>query len=173
MVPVVVFVGVEPASDDQRVGIDPQETVGEDFLRDAWPGLVRLGRLLTGSQQVGEDLAQDAIVGLLRHDHAVTAPGAYLRRSIVNLSINHGRRRARDRQHLQTAHPDQSVSAMETDDMWPLIVALPARQRAVLVLRYYEDLSEAEIARVLDCRPGTVKSLASRALAHLRQELAP
>lgn len=56
--------------------------------------------------------------------------------------------------------------------MWPLLQRLPTKQRAVLVLRYYEDLSEREIANVMGCRPGTVKSLASRALEALRKELA-
>ena len=141
----------------------------EEFLRSVWPDLVGLGRLLTGSRQRGEDLAQEAILGMLRKA-PVDQPRAYLRRSIINLSINDGRRETRERRHLHTVR-EQVVPAPEVDDLWPLVVALPARQRAVLVLRYYEDLSEAEIARVLDCRPGTVKSLAARALAALRQEL--
>jgi RNA polymerase sigma factor (sigma-70 family) len=143
--------------------------VDESFYREVWPRLVRLGRLLTGSQQVGEDLAQEAIIGLLRHPD-VDSPNAYLRRSLVNLSVNHGRRTTRERLHRRTVRMDH-VMPPDLDDMWPLIVALPFRQRAVLVLRYYEDLSEAEIARVLGCRPGTVKSLAARALQHLREEL--
>jgi RNA polymerase sigma factor (sigma-70 family) len=131
--------------------------------------MVRLGRLLTGSQALGEDLAQEAFLGLLRAG-AVAAPEAYLRRSLVNLSINHGRRAARERAHLLTLR-EQQVAAPEIDEIWPLVLALPPRQRAVLVLRYYEDLSEAEIARVLGCRAGTVKSLASRALRRLRLEI--
>jgi RNA polymerase sigma factor (sigma-70 family) len=153
------------AADGESVASRPDE----EFLRSVWPGLVRLGRLLTGSQQRGEDLAQEAILGLLR-GAAVRQPRAYLRRSIVNLSITAARRDTRERAYLHTVR-DQIVSPPEVDDLWPLIVALPARQRAVLVLRYYEDLSESEIAGVLGCRPGTVKSLASRALDRLRREL--
>lgn len=142
------------------------------MLQACWPGLVRLGRLLTGSQEQGEDLAQEAILGLLRHD-AVISPKAYLRRSIVNLSINHTRRSIRERNYLQALPAPDPVPAPAVDDLWPLVQTLPPRQRAVLVLRYYEDLSEADIAAILGCRPGTVKSLAARALAQLRQEITP
>lgn len=134
-----------------------------------WPRLVRLARLLTGSHHLGEELAQEAFVGLLRHG-PVAVPGAYLRRSVVNLSLNLGRRAARERVHLARER-DVWFLPPESDDLWPLVVALPDRQRAVLVLRYYEDLSERAIAEVLGCRPGTVKSLTSRALARLREEL--
>lgn len=154
---------VDSATGDTAVSPD------DDFFREVWPGLVRLGRLLTGSQQLGEDLAQEALLGLVRNA-PISQPRAYLRRSLVNLSINAGRRRTRERTYLQSIR-EQPMPPPETDDLWPLVIALPVRQRSVLVLRYYEDLSEAEIARVLGCRPGTVKSLASRALARLRQEL--
>ena len=100
----------------------------------------------------------------------VTEPAAYLRRSVVNLSINDARRRAREIRYLSSLSV-QLVDPPEVDDLWPLVIALPVRQRTVLVLRYYEDLSEAEIARVMSCRPGTVKSLAARALAALRKDL--
>lgn len=134
-----------------------------------WPDLVRLGHLLTGCRESGEDLAQEAFAGLLRA-HAVDSPAAYLRRSLVNLAINHGRRAQRERAHLRTLR-EQAVDPVEPDDLWPLVRRLPAQQRAVLVLRYYLDFSEAEIARTLGCRPGTVKSHASKALARLRREL--
>ena len=140
-----------------------------EFLGSVWPALVRLGRLLSGSHQRGEDLAQEAIVGMLRN-MPVAEPRAYLRRSIVNLSINDSRRAARERLYLRTLR-EEVVLPPDVDDLWPLVLTLPPRQRAVLVLRFYEDLSEADIARVMGCRPGTVKSLASRALARLRQEL--
>ena len=159
------------------MGVKP-ETVAEDsdtvehdeeFLRALWPGLVRLARLLSGSGQRAEDLAQEAILGMLRNA-PVAEPRAYLRRSIVNLSINDSRRVIRERVYLQTQR-EQVVAPPEVDDLWPLVLALPPRQRAVLVLRYYEDLTEADIAEVIGCRPGTVKSLASRALTRLRQEV--
>ena len=144
----------------------------EQLYQHSWPRLVRLGRLLTGSQQLSEDLAQEAWVGLLRRGDKVDNPEAYLRRSIVNLATTARRRALRERLHLTTLRLNEVVQPAP-DDLWPLIVKLPARQRAVLVLRYYEDLSEAEIASLLDCPPGTVKSLASRALARLKSEVAP
>jgi RNA polymerase sigma factor (sigma-70 family) len=147
------------------------EGVDEVFLRAVWPGLVRLGRLLTGSQEQGEDIAQEAVLGLLRRE-SVLAPRAYLRRSMVNLSINHARRTSRERFYLAGIR-ELHVQTSDIDEIWPVVVGLPARQRAVVVLRYYEDLSEADIAAVLGCRPGTVKSLAARALKRLRQELEP
>ena len=164
----VVLVGVKPQT--RAIGeLAPAPVQDEEFLRAVWPGLVRLGRLLSGSSERGEDLAQEAILGLLRNA-PVAQPRAYLRRSVVNLSINHGRRAERERVYLRSMR-DEAVPPPDVDDLWPLVIALPPRQRAVLVLRYYEDLSEANIALVMGCRPGTVKSLASRALGRLRQEL--
>lgn len=142
---------------------------GTDRYGELWPGLVRLGRLLTGSHQLGEDLAQEAFVGLLRAGE-VAAPEAYLRRSVVNASINHSRRRARERAHLLTLREEVSLPP-EVDELWSIVEKVPPRQRAVLVMRYQFDLPEREIADLLGCRPGTVKSLASRALAHLRKEM--
>jgi RNA polymerase sigma factor (sigma-70 family) len=138
--------------------------------RAQWAGLVRLGRLLTGSQQLGEEVAQDAFLGLLRATRPIESPSAYLRRSVVNLAINAGKRRSREVAYLRRQR-EEVAAPPEFDETWQALVALPPRQRAVLVLRYYEDLSEQEIANVLGCRPGTVKSLASRALDHLREEL--
>jgi len=140
-----------------------------DRYRELWPGLVRLARLLTGSHALGEDLAQEAFIGLIRSGD-IAAPEAYLRRSVVNASINLGKRRARERAHLLTLREEVSLPP-EVDELWAIVEKLPVRQRAVLVLRYQLDLPEAEIARLLQCRPGTVKSLASRALTHLRQEM--
>jgi RNA polymerase sigma factor (sigma-70 family) len=120
--------------------------------------------------RVGRRLGAGGIAGFLKR-RDVAAPTAYLRRSVVNGAINAGRRASRERRHLPAAYELQSVSAPEVDELWPLVLALPARQRAVLVLRYYDHLNEAEIARVLDCPPGTVKSLAARALAALRKEM--
>jgi RNA polymerase sigma factor (sigma-70 family) len=146
------------------------ETDIEASYRRLWPSLVRLGRLLTGSQQYGEELAQEAFVGLLRSEHSIDNPAAYLRRSVVNLSINAGRRAKRERDYLARQR-ESVVLPADLDETWRHIVALPMRQRTVLVLRYYEDLSEQEIAAVMACRPGTVKSLAARALAQLRKDL--
>jgi RNA polymerase sigma factor (sigma-70 family) len=142
----------------------------EDAYRSHWPGLVRLGHLLTGSRTAGEDLAQEAFVGLLRRSSPVDDAGAYLRRSVVNAALTARARRAREQRWAATQREDVQLPP-EMDETWQALARLPARQRAVLVLRYYEDLSEAQIAAALACRPGTVKSLASRGLARLRKEI--
>jgi RNA polymerase sigma factor (sigma-70 family) len=143
----------------------------DDLYRRMWPGMVRLAHLLTGSAAAGEDLAQEAFVGLLRNA-PVDAPEAYVRRSLVNLAINRGRRAGRERNYVRALR-EETADPPGTDDLWPLVQRLPVRQRAVIVLRYYLDLSEADIALALGCRPGTVKSTASHALAQLRKEIRP
>jgi RNA polymerase sigma factor (sigma-70 family) len=143
----------------------------EDTYREVWPGAVKLARLLTGSQALGEEIAQEAFVGLLRRPEPPDNPAAYVRRSVANLAVNHGRKLARERAYVAKL-TDDPVLPPELDETWQLLRTLPARQRAVLVLRYYADLSEAEIAATLGIRPGTVKSLASRALANLKGALA-
>jgi RNA polymerase sigma factor (sigma-70 family) len=165
---------VVKVASDEEAGVSrlPRRSGDVDELyAQAWPGLVRLGHLLTGSAAAGEDLAQEAFLGLLRQQHPVANARAYLRRSIVNLSVNAGRRDARERAHLLTLERPSDITETRVDELWPLLQRLPAKQRAVLVLRYYEDLTEREIARVLGCRPGTVKSLASRALEALRRDI--
>jgi RNA polymerase sigma factor (sigma-70 family) len=96
-------------------------------------------------------------------------PEAYLRTIVANLSRNYTRRlRVEQRQPL---HERSTYSDPEIDETWAILCRLPFRQRAVIALRFYEDLSEAEIARVLRCRPGTVKSNLHRGLAKLREEM--
>jgi RNA polymerase sigma factor (sigma-70 family) len=87
----------------------------------------------------------------------------------VNLCRDSDRRRARERRHAEMA--PSPVLASDTSEMIDVLLGLPYRQRAVLVLRYWGDWSEAEIAKGIGCRPGTVKTLASRGLARLRKEL--
>jgi RNA polymerase sigma factor (sigma-70 family) len=144
-----------------RVGATSSEL--EDAYRALWPRLARLGHLLTGSVQLGEEIAQEAFVGLLKQEGRVEHPEAYLRRSIANLAVNRHRRSALEQRYLAAQRLEPQLPP-EVDDMWAALSRLPSRQRAVLVLRFYEDLSESDIGRVLGCRPGTVKSLASRIL---------
>jgi RNA polymerase sigma factor (sigma-70 family) len=153
----------EASADVQAAGFD-------DVYRTLWPGLMRLGHLLTGSEVVGQEVAQEAFIGLLRRTDQVERPASYLRRAVVNLAINLQRRSSRERTYVAGLR-EQVQYPPEIDETWALIATLPTRQRAVLVLRFYEDLSETQIAAVIGCRRGTVKSLASRALARLRQEL--
>jgi RNA polymerase sigma factor (sigma-70 family) len=141
-----------------------------EHYREHWPRLVRLARLLTGSEAIGEEIAQEAYLGLLAAKRPVENPSAYLRRSVVNRCINLGRHLKHERSYLANQR-EVAVIPPEHDEMWNRLRTLPAKQRAVMVLRYYEDLSEREIAAIVGCKPGTVKSLSSRALEQLRKDL--
>jgi len=100
---------------------------------------------------------------------------AYVRRMVVNTYLS-GRRRAWVREEPHDRLPETATSTegalLDRAVLWPLVRALPARQRAVIVLRFYEDLSEAEIAAALGCAPGTVKSQSAAAMKSLRRALA-
>lgn len=144
------------------------------FVRARLPELLRFGRALTGSEEAAADLVQDALERTLLHWHRVEShddPEGYVRRVMVNRNISLWRKFGRERPTDQV--PDRSSGAAEPDDgsMWGAVQQLPPRQRAVIALRYYEDLSEAQIAAVLGCSVGTVKSQASKAMRRLRQLL--
>lgn len=135
--------------------------------------LTRFAYLICGDRQRAEDLVQDAFLAVYRRFGDVlslAAPEAYLRRTIVNAHLAATRRRASS--ELPTDQmPDSPTSPEDPSDrdaMWRALGTLPARQRAVLVLRYYLDLPDPTIADLLSCRRGTVRSLAARAFAALR-----
>ena len=133
--------------------------------------------LLTGSQHAAEDLVQSALLDLMPRFGDVAQPLAYVRRTMVNQRVSIWRRLGR-REVLGGFLPERATAdAMSTaDSRHDLLLALstlPVRMRAVLVLRYWEDLSEAETAEILGCSAGTVKAQASRGLARLRQTLNP
>ncbi|MBA2738622.1 MAG: SigE family RNA polymerase sigma factor [Nocardioidaceae bacterium] len=143
------------------------------FVRVRLPELLRFGRVLTGNDEAAADLVQDALERTLlawsRLDDR-DDPVAYVRRVMVNRNISVWRRLRRE---SVTDEPPVVVhlDTHRDHDLWHALQTLPARQRAVLALRYYEDLSEAEIARVLGCSTGTVKSQASKGMAKLRAQL--
>ncbi len=147
----------------------------QEFVRSRYAGLLRMAVLLSGSSHEAEDLLQTALLRVMRHWDGIEDPLPYVRRAIVNLYLNGLRRRTRelltgrlpDRPEFPTA---DRVS--ERSVLWPALQALPPRTRAVIVLRYWLDMSEWETAGVLGCSVGTVKSTASRGLARLR-ELVP
>lgn len=148
------------------------------------PALLRLAVMLAGSRTDGEDLLQAALLRATRHADriaAMAAPAGYLRRIVVNEHISSTRRLFR-RVRTVPATPAEldDVSApddadVETADLrdqtWRWLATLPPAQRAVLVLRFYEDLPDAEIATILGCREATVRSHVFRALAALRTRL--
>ena len=142
----------------------------DDFYRRHWADAVRLAHLLAGTDAVAEDLAQEAFARMQRRWPLVDNPAAYLRTALVNACRSWHRSRGREERRLRRVRPhgDETVE-LGADELLDAVDALPFRQRAVLVLRYYRDLSEGEIADALGCRPGTVKSLATRALDQLRK----
>jgi RNA polymerase sigma-70 factor (sigma-E family) len=144
--------------------------VFDAFVRARHGALLRYGLVLTGDPHSAADLVQDALerTGIAwsrvqqRGD-----PEGYVRRVMANRNISTWRRLRRER--LVDVLPEQVHEDLPRDDiLWNALARLPKRQRTVLALRYYEDLSEAEIARVLGIAPGTVKSQASKGIASLR-----
>ena len=147
--------------------------VFDAFVRARHTALLRYGTVLTGDPHSAADLVQDALerTGLAwDRVHSQGDPEGYVRRIMANRNISTWRRLRRERLvdvPPETVHEDRPAD----DAMWAVLARLPRRQRTVLVLRYYEDLTEAEIARVLGIAPGTVKSQASKGIAALRASL--
>jgi RNA polymerase sigma-70 factor (sigma-E family) len=150
-----------------------------EFVAARSPALLRTAYLLTGDRGHAEDLLQSALAKVYRHWRRVTATGspeAYVRKVMVN--ERHGWWR-RDRLPLvlgpvpDRPGPDEAAGVDDRDVLWRAVLAMPPRTRAVLVLRYWEDLSEADTAEVLGCSVGTVKSQASRGLRKLHDLLTP
>jgi RNA polymerase sigma-70 factor (sigma-E family) len=153
------------------------------FVADTTDGLLRTAYLIVWDLPEAEDLVQETLLRVAkrwprvrRMDH----PPAYARRILVNLALDGAGRRSRRAAELAAAPPAERAddrwhpSAIETsDELVRALATLPPRQRAVLVLRYFLDLPEAEVAAALQCSLGTVKSTASRGLARLEQTLRP
>jgi RNA polymerase sigma-70 factor (sigma-E family) len=157
-----------------------REAVSRIYAEQRLP-MIRLAAFLCGDVHAAEEIVQDAFIGLQRHwtrlDSAQAAVG-YLRASVVNGTRNLYRRRDVVRRHLRVAEPVAGPAAdfalhlaEEHRDVLLALRRLPSRQREVLVLRYWSELSEAEIAAALGISRGTVKSTASRALDALEQML--
>jgi RNA polymerase sigma-70 factor (sigma-E family) len=137
--------------------------------------LLQTAYLLTGDRQRAEDLLQTALTrAYLKWDRIESEdPEGYVRRTLANAHIDWWRRKpwreVPTAQLPDTAGPDDAASYDVRDAVLQALAVLSRRQRAVIVLRYYEDLSEAEIAAALGCSAGTVKSTASRAMTKLRE----
>ncbi|MGH9149783.1 MAG: sigma-70 family RNA polymerase sigma factor [Acidimicrobiales bacterium] len=148
----------------------------EAVVRGNLANLVRLAGVLCGDPVWAEDAVAEVFARLYRRWplEGVVDLGAYLRRAVIN-EINGGfRRRARarralDRHRAAASRPASDEEVAERDRFWRLLVALPPRQRAVLALRYLDDLSEVRVAEVLAVPVGTVKSAAARGLDRLRR----
>ena len=151
----------------------------EAYMAARQPGLLRTAYLISGDRHTAEDLVQTALAKLYLswdrvHDRQVL--DGYVRRIIVNEHHSLWRRAWKKRELTTDSLPDHQTVAHDHDHeqrdaLWEFVQTLPRKQRAVIVLRYYEDLSEAEIAETLGISVGTVKSQASRALAAMRSRV--
>ena len=147
------------------------------FVTARWASLYRLAWLLTGGHDSAEDELQVALEksyvkwGRIRR---MVAPEAYVRRVLANTAISQSRRSFLHHEVVRPELPERVGASFEDGSdsrslLWPLVCALPPRQRAVVVLRFYEDLTEAQVAQVLGCSIGTVKSQGHDAMRSLRR----
>jgi RNA polymerase sigma-70 factor (sigma-E family) len=155
----------------------------DHFVADSTDGLLRTAYLIVWDLAEAEDLVQETLLQVARRWPRVRRmerPVAYARRILVNLALSGSERRARRRRELTgEAPPERPDLALHTDggaiaehdELLSALAALPPRQRTALVLRYFLDLPEAEVATAMKCSLGTVKSTASRGLARLEQTL--
>lgn len=157
---------------------DPRWRSFEEYVTARWAALHRTAHLITGDPAAAEDLLQATMLKVMAQWARVRradSPDAYVRRMLLNELLGERRRTGRraGKAHLVPVPvpvTDPAADATTRLDLWDRVQQLPPRQRAVLVLRYYEDLSEAETAAVLGVSPGTVKSQASLALRRLREQ---
>ena len=154
----------------------------EAFARDRTPRLLRYAVMLTGERDQAADLVQDVLVKAFRgwaRIGSVDDPDNYVLRMVTNQFLSWRRswavRHVVPVDHLPDAPGDLDLGTAhaDRDDLWHRLAELPRRQRAVLVLRYYEQLTDAEIAQVLGCSAVTVRGYAHRALASLRAAHTP
>ena len=150
------------------------------FVREHTPSLLRTAYLLTGNSVAAEELVQDTLVRLYPKWERVEGadlPLAYVRRALANGYVNQARRASR-REFAYADVPeriddyDPVTQLADRDQIWGGLRRLPDRQRAALVMRFFDDLSDDDTAAALGCRVGTVRSLISRGLATLRVQLA-
>ncbi|WP_432477424.1 SigE family RNA polymerase sigma factor [Nocardioides sp. GXQ0305] len=172
---VLAGTGVAVANDDAGT-LSARDHDFASYMHARQPGLLRTAYLLTGDQHTAEDLVQVAFAKLyLAWDkvHSRESLDGYVRRILVNEHNSSWRRPWKRREHstdeLPEVHHHDRHDAGTGAELWALVQTLPRRARAVVVLRYYEELSEAEVAEVLGISVGTVKSQASRALSALRE----
>jgi RNA polymerase sigma-70 factor (sigma-E family) len=156
---------------------------GHDFDRfvdEGTDSLLWTAYLIVGDLHEAEDLVQETLFKVAKRWPKVSRmdyPAAYARRIVLNLALRGSPKRSRRRTELSETRPGDAAAPAAPldrhDELYAALAALPPRQRAVLVLRYFLDLSEAEVAAALQCSLGTVKSTASRGLARLEQTLRP
>jgi RNA polymerase sigma-70 factor (sigma-E family) len=148
----------------------------DQFVRDSSPRLLRMAYLLTGDRGHAEDVVQTALLQVARKWRRIRGePAPYARRAVVNLAKNHRRDRSRrPPESFATVEPcyaPPEADVLLQQVLLPAVMDLPMRQRAVLVLRYFQDLSVEQTADALGCSIGTVKSQSHHALNKLREAL--
>lgn len=149
----------------------------EEYASARGQDLVRLGFTVSGDYQRAEDLAQIALMQAFRTWRRVRRaddPHNYVRRILINSYLSMTRRRSFTEApaaelDIGRTVPDPATGIVNTDDLWRALATLSARERVVLVLRYYQDMDDRTIADVLGIKPSTVRATASRALASLRR----
>jgi len=156
----------------------------EEFVHSRGAALVRFARLLTGDEHRADDLVQEVLAKAFvqwRRVSAAERPDVYVRRMLVNANSSWWRRRSSGEITVAEPTPTTAAAAGEDigteiaarDELWRMVLALPIRQRAVLVLRYYEDLDDVAIAEILGCSTITVRTTALRGLNTLRARHRP
>ncbi len=165
-----------------NIALDTAEQADESgfdsFFRTHYDSQVRRAYLMTGSAAQAHDVASEAFGAVYRRWGDLSDPIRYLSRCVLNGCRDQGRRRSRwsklvvDTAPLAEAVADETADGFSLVDLADALARLSVRQRAAIVLRFYGRESEAAIAEILDCRPGTVGSLIHRGLAGLRKELA-
>ena len=158
--------------------MDTKDQEFREFFEAEFRPLRRLGYLLTGDWAEAEDLAQEAMVRTYRAWSRITErerPGAYARSVLVNRRRSLLRRSAVAAKHAEMLRAPEYQPNLGDEGMvlWDAIRALPQRQRAAIVLRFYEDMPESDVAAALDMPVGTVKSLVHRGVGRLREKLGP
>ncbi|MEY9862174.1 RNA polymerase sigma-70 factor (sigma-E family) [Catenulispora sp. GAS73] len=159
----------------------PHEDSFREFVEGSWHRLLRTAYLLTGDHGAAEDLVQTALMRTYRHWNRIVAyeaPESYVRRVMVNANISAWRRRkavvhvvAEPPEPTSGASGDHQDTYALRDELWRAVCAMSPRMRTAFVLRYFEDLTEAEVASVMGCAVGTVKSQIARGLTRLRGDL--
>lgn len=164
---------IETADHDQALAAMQFDAAFVDFYRREHAGQVRRAYLLLGASGAAHDVVADAFVAVLQRWETITEPGPYLSRCVVNGCHDSHRRRSREHPAAEPMVDEAVYDRIDDpgDEMAAALLALPFRQRAAIVLRYFGGLGVADIARQLDCRPGTVGSLIHRGLASLRKTI--
>ncbi|MFD9891846.1 RNA polymerase sigma factor [Amycolatopsis sp. NPDC059027] len=153
----------------------------DEFVADRLDGLLRYATVLTDDPDLAQDIVQEVLLRAQQRWSTIDSPPTYVRRMVTNEYLSWRRRAVRrsvpsSPEVLDAISPpvsDHTDAYDERDEMLARLAELPRKQRAALVLRYYENYSDAEIAKVLRCRASTVRSQISRALATLRASVSP